>query len=62
MSQERIEKDCYCHTCKKGFNHLGIARHRSVHRDKGENCKITYSTGDTYVHDYSSHPPLEPEK
>jgi hypothetical protein len=46
-------KDCYCHTCKKSFNHLGIARHRAFHRDKRENCKITYSSGNTYLHIFS---------
>lgn len=47
------DKDCYCHTCKKEIHHLGIARHRAAHREKWETCKITYSTGDTYLHDYA---------
>ncbi|MBU2025409.1 MAG: hypothetical protein ABIC19_00720 [Patescibacteria group bacterium] len=45
---------CYCHTCKKSFHSLGIARHRAAHRDKKEYCKITFSAGDTYEWDYSS--------
>lgn len=46
-------KDCFCHTCKKSFHHLGIARHRAYHRDKKEDCEISYSTGDTYTHNFS---------
>ena len=38
-------KDCFCHTCEKAFHHLGIARHRAAHRDKKENCEITFSDG-----------------
>lgn len=44
---------CYCHTCKRGFLPLGIARHRAMHRDKKEDCKISYSDGYTYEHNYS---------
>ena len=47
------EKNCYCHTCKKGIHYLGITRHRSMHRDKMEDCEITYTHGDTYLHEYS---------
>jgi len=46
-------KNCYCHTCGKYFHHLGIARHRAKHRDKQENCKITYTNGDTYLHTFT---------
>ena len=46
-------KNCYCHTCKREFHYLGITRHRSMHRDKRENCEITYSNGDTYNHKFS---------
>ena len=41
---------CYCDTCKKYFQSLGIARHRAAHRARKENCTITYSRGDTYDH------------
>jgi len=41
---------CICHTCKRTFYSLGIARHRKAHYERGEDCKITYSTGDTYRH------------
>jgi len=47
------EKNCYCHTCKKEFHYLGINRHRAMHRDKREDCRITYTHGDTYVFEYS---------
>lgn len=48
------EKTCYCHTCKKEFHYLGIARHRAMHRDRMEDCEITYSDGNTYLHGYSN--------
>jgi len=43
---------CYCKTCDRDINSLGIARHRAMHRDKKESCIIMYSGGDTYEHDY----------
>ena len=46
-------KNCHCHTCEKDFHYLGITRHRAMHRDKLEDCKITYTYGDTYLHEYS---------
>ncbi len=46
-------KSCYCHTCKKTFHYLGISRHRAMHRDKWEDCRITYTHGDTYTHKFS---------
>ncbi len=42
----------YCHNCKKDFHPLGIMRHRAMHRDKKENCKITFSNGKTYLYTY----------
>lgn len=44
--------DCWCHTCEVGFHHLGIARHRAAHRDRRENCDITFSTGERYKYNY----------
>ena len=41
---------CYCHKCKRQFNPLGIMRHRAMHRDHGEDCKITYTNGNTVSH------------
>ena len=46
-------KNCYCHTCNKYFHYLGIARHRAKHRDKKEDCKITYTYGDTFLYKFS---------
>jgi len=46
-------KNCYCYTCGKSFHYLGIARHRAKHRDKRQNCKISYTNGDTYIFDYA---------
>jgi len=48
------EKNCYCHTCEKTFHYLGITRHRAMHRDRKEDCKITYTYGDTYIHKFSN--------
>lgn len=47
------EKDCYCKTCDKDFNHLGIARHRAMHRKKREDCKIVYSDGSEVSYKFS---------
>jgi len=46
-------KNCYCITCKKKFHWLGITRHRAMHRDRREDCRITYSDGITYWHLFS---------
>jgi len=45
-------KYCYCYNCNKWIHPLGIARHRAMHRDKKENCRITYSNNKTYIHRY----------
>jgi hypothetical protein len=46
-------KECYCYTCDRAFHYLGIARHRKMHKEKHEDCKIGYTNGDTYNHRYS---------
>lgn len=46
-------KNCYCHTCDKEFNSLGIARHRAMHREKKEDCKITFKDGKTLNYKFS---------
>lgn len=51
--QVTSSKNCYCHTCMRSFHYLGITRHRSMHRDKKENCTITYTDGKTYEHKYN---------
>lgn len=43
---------CYCETCKREIQSMGIARHRAAHRDKKELCIIQYSTGKRKEHDY----------
>jgi len=43
------EKNCFCHTCKRAFHYLGINRHRAMHRDRKENCKITYTNGNIHT-------------
>lgn len=47
-----LEKNTYCHTCDRDFHYLGIAAHRTYHRNRNENCRVTYTNGDTYVHEY----------
>ena len=46
------DKNCYCHTCGKDFHYLGIARHRAGHRDRKENCEITFTDGNTIKWNY----------
>ena len=54
------EKETYCHTCNKWFHYLGIAKHRSGHRNRNENCKITMTNGDTYNYEYAVQTRREP--
>lgn len=46
-------KNCTCHTCGKDFHYLGIARHRTKHRDKRENCEISFTHGNRYLYLFS---------
>lgn len=46
-------KTCYCHTCKKWFDPLGIMNHRKAHRVRKQDCKITFTHGDTYSYNFS---------
>lgn len=48
-----MDKDCYCYTCDKMLHHLGVARHRAMHRDKKEDCTIIYKYGDKISHKFS---------
>lgn len=50
--KEERKKDCYCETCNKYFHHLGIARHRAMHRERKENCVISYSDYSTVFHKF----------
>lgn len=52
MSRVSNAKTCRCHACAKDFHPLGITRHRAMHRDRGELVRITYTYGDTYIHDF----------
>ncbi len=49
------DKETYCHTCERWFHYLGITRHRAMHRDRKEDCKITFTNGDTHAYHYSRH-------
>lgn len=53
MSGKMNNKTCYCWTCDKFFHHLGVARHRAMHRDRKENCTITYDDCETVTHQFS---------
>jgi len=52
MRNRDTSKNCYCYTCKKEMNSLGVARHRAMHRDKKEKCRIQMSDGNTYTWNY----------
>lgn len=41
-----------CLTCQKDFHHLGIARHRAMHKDKKEECKLENYGGERFYWDY----------
>lgn len=43
------EQTCFCRTCDRWFNPLGIMSHAAMHRRKGEDCTITYTHGNTRV-------------
>jgi hypothetical protein len=49
-------KNCYCHLCGKDFHYLGINRHVAMHRDRREDCKVTYTYGDTHTYQFSKRP------
>lgn len=46
-------EDCYCHTCNKNISPHEILKHREVHRDKKEDCTITYKEGVTISYKFS---------
>lgn len=52
-------KNCYCHTCDKDIHYLGIANHRAGHRRRKEDCKITFTHGNTLSWNYSDSPPQD---
>jgi len=48
-----LDKNCHCHTCGKDFHYLGINRHTAMHRDKKQDCKVTYTYGNTKNYKFS---------
>jgi hypothetical protein len=46
-------KDCECLTCGKEIHHLGIMRHRAMHRDRNEDCRIVFSDGRCVSYQFS---------
>ena len=46
-------KNCRCHTCERDFHYLGINRHVAMHRDNKEDCRVTFTYGDTYIYRFS---------
>ena len=50
-----IGKTCTCHTYKRDFHYLGITRHRAMHRDRKEDCEITFTHGNTESYNYSQY-------
>lgn len=54
-------KDCYCYTCSKAMHHLGVARHRAMHREKKTDCKIKFSGGQIFSWSYAP-PPNQKEQ
>ena len=47
------DKNTYCHTCKKAFHYLGITNHRMAHKTRKQDCKITFTYGDTHFYSFS---------
>lgn len=47
------QKNCYCHTCDRYLHYLGITMHRAGHRNRKEDCTITFTHGDKYTWKYS---------
>lgn len=54
---EHPNATCFCETCDKWFHPLGIARHRSAHRERFEDCVIEYSDGRVGHHTFSMEKP-----
>jgi len=50
----RYNQFCYCFTCGREINSYGIANHRKAHKRRKEDCKIQYSSGDTYTYKFAS--------
>lgn len=55
-------KDCHCHTCAKDFHSLGIMSHRAGHRNRNEDCKITFTYGNTVTYNFSQQNDIKNKK
>lgn len=55
----RVRKvpDCECVTCGRELHHLGIMRHRAMHRDRKEDCIIIFSDGRKESYSFSKKEP-----
>jgi hypothetical protein len=53
-SSEKRDPDCHCYTCDKDIHHLGIMSHRAMHRRRNENCKIQFSSGETFTYKFGA--------
>lgn len=50
--EEIRDRDCHCYTCGRDIHHLGIARHRAMHRDRNETCRIMFSDGRVFTYKF----------
>jgi hypothetical protein len=48
-----MQKLCKCLTCNRIIQSGGIARHRAMHRDRKEDCRIRFSDGKTVSYKFS---------
>ncbi|NCN44539.1 MAG: hypothetical protein GW898_10345 [Thiomicrospira sp.] len=54
MKSSDVDFDTWFETlCDLLLDEDGINRHRAMHREKKEDCKITYTHGDTYTFEFS---------
>lgn len=37
------DKNCWCCTCGRAFHYLGITNHRLWHRNRRQDCTITFT-------------------
>lgn len=42
----------YCALCKKHLDHMGVPRHRQMHRDRGDGPFTMHSETTNYTYDY----------
>lgn len=56
MGRRIYHKSCRCHTCERDFHYLGINRHVAMHRDRKEDCEVTFTYGDRYKYNFAEKP------